>query len=622
MKRVLLVLVGCFVALLVAGGGQGAGSRTADFRQYGNRIVAFGAVGSAALGTDVALSADGNTAFVGGFYDDGKKGAAWTFVRSGGVWSQLGGKLTSGEDDPAQFGRSVALSADGTTAIVGGNEYATAKGAAWVYTRSGSSWTPQAKLRPNDEAGAGRFGTSVALSADGNIALVGGGSDNWAGTNTQHGAAWVFGRTGSTWTQLGPKLIPGGEASSSSFGWSAALSADGGTALIGGPQDGTGVGSAWVFTRYKPDGWAQQGPKLTASGSGELGWSVALSGDGGTALIGSDRGGAWVFTRSGSSWTQQGGKLAPTDPLVGPADLFGSSVALSGDGDTALIADPFANGRRGAIWSFVRVAGTWAQHGSRTEAGGEIGAGDFGSALDLAGDGNSAFVSAPGHDSGAGAVWSFVTRPVVANVTPASGPATGGTQVTVTGSELANAGQVLFGTTPATSFRVVSRSTITAVSPRHAAGAVDVTVSNSGGTSEVTAATRFTYATPQATPPPPPPPPPSPGTPPPPPPAGKTNQRPTITILSALFRGSRVYLRLRVCDDSGKNLAILERDTKPGVRAFTRRFATVRPPRPCAALTRSWLPASGFRTGRYTVTVWARDRSGKTSLPARTTFPR
>jgi hypothetical protein len=77
-----------------------------------------------------------------------------------------------------------------------------------------------------------------------------------------------------------------------------------------------------------------------------------------------------------------------------------------------------------------------------------------------------------------------------------------------------------------------------------------------------------------------------------------------------------------VCDDSGKNLAILERDTKPGVRAFTRRFATVRPPRPCAALTRSWLPASRFRTGRYTVTVWARDRSGKTSLPARTTFPR
>jgi FG-GAP repeat len=118
-------------------------------------------------------------------------------VRTGGAWSQLGGKLTSGENDQAQFGWSVALSADGSTALVGGNEYGVAKGAAWVYTRSGSSWAPQTKLVPNDEAGAGRFGTSVALSADGNIALVGGSSDNWAGTNTQHGAAWIFGRIGS-----------------------------------------------------------------------------------------------------------------------------------------------------------------------------------------------------------------------------------------------------------------------------------------------------------------------------------------------------------------------------------------------------------------------------------------
>ena len=158
MKRALVAYAACFFALLIAGGGQGAGSHIADFRQNGNRIVAFGAVGAALLGTDLALSADGNTAFVSGFYDDGKKGAAWTFVRSGGAWSQSGGKVTSGANNPAQFGWSVALSADGTTALVGGNEYGVAKGAAWVYTRSGSSWTAQAKLLPNDKAGAGRFG--------------------------------------------------------------------------------------------------------------------------------------------------------------------------------------------------------------------------------------------------------------------------------------------------------------------------------------------------------------------------------------------------------------------------------------------------------------------------------
>ena len=79
---------------------------------------------------------------------------------------------------------------------------------------------------------------------------------------------------------------------------------------------------------------------------------------------------------------------------------------------------------------------------------------------------------------------------------------------------------------------------------------------------------------------------------------------------------------MRVCDDSYKNLTIIARDSKPGVASHTRRFATLAPPRPCAALTRSWVPGPRFRHGRYTVTVWARDKSGKTSRPARRTFSR
>jgi hypothetical protein len=104
----------------------------------------------------------------------------------------------------------------------------------------------------------------------------------------------------------------------------------------------------------------------------------------------------------------------------------------------------------------------------------------------------------------------------------------------------------------------------------------------------------------------------------PPPPA--VNQRPTIRILSTRFVGARIYARMRVCDDSRKNLTIIERDSKPGVASSTRRFATLIPPRPCSALTRNWLPAPRFRHGRYTLTVWARDKSGKTSLAARRTF--
>jgi hypothetical protein len=98
------------------------------------------------------------------------------------------------------------------------------------------------------------------------------------------------------------------------------------------------------------------------------------------------------------------------------------------------------------------------------------------------------------------------------------------------------------------------------------------------------------------------------------------NQRPTIRILSIRFVGARVYARLRVCDDSRKNVNIVERDSKRGVASYTRRFRTLAAPRPCSALTRSWLPAPRFRHGPFKVTLWARDFSGLTSRPSARSF--
>ena len=118
-----------------------------------------------------------------------------------------------------------------------------------------------ADLMPSDETGStSHFGWSVALSADGNTALISApfdGIDHGAGAP---GAAWVFVRTGSTWTQQGPKLT----GSSGFFGNTVALSADGNTALISGSNDNQSVGAVWVFTR-SGSAWTQQGPKLTAS---------------------------------------------------------------------------------------------------------------------------------------------------------------------------------------------------------------------------------------------------------------------------------------------------------------------------------------------------------------------
>jgi hypothetical protein len=102
-----------------------------------------------------------------------------------------------------------------------------------------------------------------------------------------------------------------------------------------------------------------------------------------------------------------------------------------------------------------------------------------------------------------------------------------------------------------------------------------------------------------------------------------TNHRPTVTILAVQFTGSTVYARFRICDDSFKNLAIAETDSRPGKLSYTRHFATLVPPRPCGVYTRHWLPVARFRgPGRYTLTLRATDKSGLTSLPARRTFSR
>jgi hypothetical protein len=98
------------------------------------------------------------------------------------------------------------------------------------------------------------------------------------------------------------------------------------------------------------------------------------------------------------------------------------------------------------------------------------------------------------------------------------------------------------------------------------------------------------------------------------------NHRPTIRILTVRWVGARIYVRFRTCDDSRRNVSILQRDSKPGVASYMRSFRTLRPPLTCSTLTRSWVPASRFRHGRYTVTLTARDAFRLTSLPARRSF--
>jgi hypothetical protein len=211
------------------------------------KLVANNPAGAPRQGTSVALSADGNAAIVGGFADSGAAGAAWVFTRSGGVWTQQAKLVGSNASITAAQGASVALSADGNTAIIGGPCDApsqlicsTAVGAAWVFTRSGGVWSEQAKLVGTGAVGAAQQGTSVALSPSGNFALVGGPLDNG-----NAGATWVFTRGSGTWIQQGSKLVSALTVGNAAQGSSVALSCN--TAAIGGPSDNSNAGVAWTF---------------------------------------------------------------------------------------------------------------------------------------------------------------------------------------------------------------------------------------------------------------------------------------------------------------------------------------------------------------------------------------
>ena len=175
-----------------------------QYVQQGAKLDGMSAVGNASQGNSVALSSDGNTAIIGGVSDSGGVGAAWVFARSsGGLWTQQGQKLVgTGFVGNASQGNSVALSGDGSTAIVGGPSDNGGVGAVWVFTRSGGAWTQQgSKLIGTGAIGNAGQGNSVALSSDGNTAIVGGASDS-----SGIGGAWVFARSGSVWDQQRPKV--------------------------------------------------------------------------------------------------------------------------------------------------------------------------------------------------------------------------------------------------------------------------------------------------------------------------------------------------------------------------------------------------------------------------------
>lgn len=421
------------------------------------------------FGISVAVS--GSTVVVGAYTEDSSatgvngnqannsatdSGAAYVFVRSGGMWSQQAYLKASNTGAGDWFGYAVAVSGD--TIVVGArfedssatgvngdgtNNNASNSGAAYIFVRSGTTWSQQAYLKAANAGANDWFGYAVAVSGD--TVVVGAymeDSDstgvNGANNNSapDSGAAYVFTRSAGTWSQQAylkaSNTDPGDQ-----FGFSVALS--GNTVVVGAPEEdsnATGVngnqadnslftaGAAYIFSRSGTV-WSQQA-YLKASntdGGDGLGRSVGVSGD--TVVVGArgedsnatgvngnqmdssapNSGAAYVFIRSGGTWSQQAYLKASN---TGSDDQFGDSVAISGDklvvgvrqedsSATGINGNQMDNSAAssGAAFVFARSGSSWSQQAylkaSNTDAG-DL----FGFSVTISGD--AVIVGAPYED--------------------------------------------------------------------------------------------------------------------------------------------------------------------------------------------------------------------------------
>ena len=402
------------------------------------------------FGRAISFSRDGNTMAVGAIDESSNaagingsqtnnssngSGAVYVFTRSGSTWAQQAYIKASTNGSGDQFGIAVSLSEDGNTLAVGAhgedsnhtgvgglpaqaNNSVDGSGAVYIFARSGSTWIQQAYIKASNTGDSDLFGGAVALSNDGNTLAVGasgedsnatgiGGSEANDSLSTA-GAVYIFTRSGSTWTQQA--YIKASNTGDDSFGIALALNgSDGNTLAVGATQEASnatgiggdqannssaGAGAVYVFTRSGST-WTQQAYiKASNTDASDLfGIAVALNNDGNTLAVGAhaeasnasgvggnqadnssgSAGAVYVFTRSGSTWTQQAYiKASNTDA----SDQFGTSVTLTSDGNTLAVG---ADGEKsnatglggnqtdnslvnaGAAYIFTRSGSTWTQ---------------------------------------------------------------------------------------------------------------------------------------------------------------------------------------------------------------------------------------------------------------------
>src|SRR6056300_586361 len=446
----------------------------------GTKIVASDVQRQDNFGASVDISGDGNTAIVGAYIEDGtspdvnfNSGAAYIFTKSGGSWDS-GTKIEASDAQTGDlFGQSVSISNDGNTAIMGapyedGPPSAPVgdSGSAYIFTRTNGSWDTGTKIRAPDPGPTDHFGYSVPISGDGNTAIVGARQDDGPPSAPvgDSGSAYIFTKTNGSWDN-GTKIEAPDPGPNDGFGWTVSISNDGNTAIVGartedGPSPSTNFnsGAAYIFTRTS--GSWDTGTKIVASDpapAAYFGISVAISGDGNTAIAGAyyddgppsapmfALGAAYIFTKSNGSW-DNGTKIVASDQEQ--SDLFGVSVSISDDGNTAIVGSRNEDGplsapvaESGAVYIFTRTDGSW-DTGTKIRATDPGPCDILGVSVAISGDGNTLIAGAVADDGtspdtsfNSGAAYIF-ERDTAAALTVSGSITANGTLLSFTGQHI------------------------------------------------------------------------------------------------------------------------------------------------------------------------------------------
>ena len=343
------------------------------------KVQASDAASAGNFGRSVSVS--DNTASILGIE------GTYIFTRSGTTWSQQQKIQPSDHSTNKGPWGMYETDLDGETCVIGykgGTETSLSNnntGTAYVFTRSGTTWSQQQKLFHPNGRQYDYFGENMQLDGDNLIVSAHNEPHNSGGSYDNAGAVYIWTRSGTTWTQQ-QRLEASDKAASDIFGNSVAI--DGDTCVIGAQQEdagGSNAGAAYVFTRSGTT-WSQQ-QKLVASdaaASDNFGTSVGISGD--TLVVGTfNAGAAYVFTRSGTTWSQQ--QILTGSDATGTSDYFGKNVRIFEDTIMVTATGNTSFSGKGAAYIFTRSGTTWTQD-KRLEASDAANA-DYNDEIDFSG---------------------------------------------------------------------------------------------------------------------------------------------------------------------------------------------------------------------------------------------